>query len=392
MKLPKYSWLIFLAVAAATSSAAGEITGKVRDAGQDITTVVIEGDALPAVGDSVEIFFKLAGASEDILVASGKVAAVEAKVVTVKIENASGTVAKDQLARIKSGSTPTTAGTSPSPASSPSTPAPTGPSIVGNWVGTFGNGDKYSFTFKADQTVTWTIEAKTESSGARPQATVHAKYRLDNTAKPNRIDIFDSDSPEMIPTGETLHGLFEFQGDSQLKMDLSVGANEHPEKGFTDAAVVFSKVTSPSVRSPEKKPAATGSSITGDWVGAAPDGTVSFSFKEDGSMLWEVEGEKYAEAAHAKYRIDLSTQPHTIELFEIDRAADPKGENAQGIFELQSDGRLKLDFAKGIGSAAAQGIQQGRAGSFQSDVAICSFQQASIPIADSVRSTRYSAG
>ena len=129
------------------------------------------------------------------------------------------------------------ASTSPSPSETDKSAGQ--PSIVGDWVGTFGNGDKYSFTFKPDQSLTWTIEAKTESSGAKSRATVQAKYRLDYTTKPNRIDILDSDSPELIPMGETLHGLFEFHGDSQLRMDLSVGANEHPEKGFTDSATIL---------------------------------------------------------------------------------------------------------------------------------------------------------
>jgi hypothetical protein len=217
MTLPKYGLLIFLALAAASSLPAAEIMGKVRDVRGDAATVVIDGDALPAVGDSVEIFFKLAGADEEISVARGTVAGVDAKVVKIKIEKATGTVAKDQLARFKSGSTPQAPAASPASTSSPSgTAATTSPSIVGNWVGTFGNGDKYSFTFKADQTVSWTIDAKTESSGARPRATLHAKYRLDNTTKPNHIDMFDFDSPEYVPKGETLHGLFEFQGDSQL--------------------------------------------------------------------------------------------------------------------------------------------------------------------------------
>lgn len=250
MTLPKWSWVLFLALAAANALAAAEITGKVRDVGGDTATVVIEGGGLPAVGDRVEIFFKLSGADEDILVASGKVAALDAKIVKVKIENTTGTVAPDQLARIKSPSVAQAPASSPASTSSPTGTITTGPSLVGNWAGTYRNGDKYFFTFKADQTVTWTIEAKPEASGARPRAAIRAKYRLDHTTKPGRIELFDSDSPEFLPKGKTLRALFEFQGDSQLKMDLSEGANEHPEMGFTDSAAVFSKATSPAT--PEK--------------------------------------------------------------------------------------------------------------------------------------------
>ncbi len=112
------------------------------------------------------------------------------------------------------------------------------PSIVGNWVGSFHKGENYSFTFNPDQTVTWIAE----SSETQKKITVHAKYRLDNTAKPGRLDLFDLDKTGLAAEGEILHGLFELQEDSKLKMDLSVGANEHPEKGFTDAAIIFSRV------------------------------------------------------------------------------------------------------------------------------------------------------
>ena len=107
MTLLKQSWLIFLALATASSLPAAEITGKVRDSSADAATVAIDGDALPAVGDSAEIFFKVPGADEEISVASGSVAAVDAKVVKIKIEKSTGTIEKDQLARIKSGSAPT---------------------------------------------------------------------------------------------------------------------------------------------------------------------------------------------------------------------------------------------------------------------------------------------
>lgn len=242
MTRPKYSLLIFLALAAASSLPAAEIMGKVRDVRGDAATVVIDGDALPAVGDSVEIFFKLAGADEEISVANGTVAGVDAKVVKIKIENATGTIAKDQLARIKSGSKPQALAESPTSTPSPSgTAATTSPSIVGNWVGTYRDGTKYSYTFNADQTFTWTIDEKSASSDARTQITVHGKYRLDNTTMPNRMEMFDFDHPA-VPKGETHRAPFEFQGDSKFKMDLSQGAQEHPEKGFTDAATIFSKV------------------------------------------------------------------------------------------------------------------------------------------------------
>jgi uncharacterized protein (TIGR03067 family) len=176
------------------------------------------------------------------------------------------------------------------------------------------------------------------------------------------MEMFDFDHPA-IPKDKTHGAPFEFQGDSKFKMDLSQGAHEHPEKGFTDAATIFSKVTSPLVAPPEKTPAdaspkstvpgasssgtsVTSSSITGDWVSNAPDGfTVSISFKADGTLLWVTEDAQFAESTAGNYRVDPSTQPQSIELSDL-QEGEVKGIRLRGIFEWQSDGRLKLDFAK----------------------------------------------
>ena len=125
MTLPKYSWLIFLALAGVNSLAAAEITGKVRDASGDAATVLIDGDALPAVDDSAEIFFKIPGAEEEISVASGKVVSVDAKVVKLKIDKTTGTIEKDQLARIKSGTTAQAPAVSPTPKAPTASPGET---------------------------------------------------------------------------------------------------------------------------------------------------------------------------------------------------------------------------------------------------------------------------
>lgn len=242
MRLPKFSLLVFLTLAGASSLLAAEITGKVRDASGDAATVVLDGDALPAVGDSAEIFFKIQGADEEISVASGKVAAVEAKVVKIKIEKATGTIEKDQLARIKSGSPPTTAGTSPSPAASPSTPAPTSPSIIGDWVGDAGREGTVSLSFKADGTLLWVVED--EKSGM----STLAKYRINSSTKPQSLEAFDFEEGPL--KGGKLHGSFELQSDGRLKLEFD---EKEPPKEFTKDAVVFSKATSPIVRPPEKK-------------------------------------------------------------------------------------------------------------------------------------------
>ena len=243
MKRHIYSWLIILALAAASSLSAAEITGKVRDAGGDMATVVIDGDAMPAVGDSVEIVFKLAGTAEDISVASGKVAAVEAKMRKVKIENSSGTVAKDQLARIKSESATKAPAQPPSPPSSPTGTAEAS-SITGDWVSNLSGGSTISLSFNEDGSLLWVME------DAQNGMSTLAKYSIDPSTKPPSIELFDFEEGEM--KGSKLRGIFELQSDGRLKLDF-VEKQLEPLKEFTKDALVFSKATSPVLRS--NKPA-----------------------------------------------------------------------------------------------------------------------------------------
>ena len=245
MKLLNYGGLIVLALAAASSLSAAEITGKVRDASGDAATIVIDGDALPAVGDSAEIFFKLPGVEEEISVASGKVASVEAKVVKIKIEKTTGTIEKDHFARIKSGSSPQASGASPAATSSPSGTAATGSSITGDWVSNLPDSHTFSLSFKEDGTLLWVAEDAqfAESTGG--------KYRVDASTQPRSIELSDLQEGEV--KGMRLRGIFELQSDGRLKLDFARD-EEPPPKEFTNKAVVFSKATSPVVRSNKPPP------------------------------------------------------------------------------------------------------------------------------------------
>lgn len=90
-------------------------------------------------------------------------------------------------------------------------------------------------------------------------------------------------------------------------------------------------------------PSPTTSSIVGDWVSTGSDGSpISYSFKEDGVALWAGEDAKYLYTTHCKYRIDPSTRPQSIEFFDMENL--PKGGNVRAIFEVQSDGRLRIEF------------------------------------------------
>ena len=115
---------------------AANIQGTVSDVSGDTATITVEGDMVPVPGDEAQIFFKLAGADDEISVARGKVLKVNDDAVEVKIGDATGTVEKGQLARITSddpqkrtaATKPSAtaipaAKTSPPPTSSPSEPA-----------------------------------------------------------------------------------------------------------------------------------------------------------------------------------------------------------------------------------------------------------------------------
>lgn len=111
--------IIFLAACALslcdTELTLAESLGTVRDVAGGVANVAIESGSAPSVGDKAEIFFKLAGT--EVSVATASVHKVSGKSVELKIENATGDVAKDQLVRIKSQSA--TARTTPPSSSSP---------------------------------------------------------------------------------------------------------------------------------------------------------------------------------------------------------------------------------------------------------------------------------
>lgn len=86
----------------ACGARAVEIEGTVRSVAQETATIAIKSELFPNVGDLVEIYFKMAGADEEISVGSGKVTAVRPDSVEAKIEKATGAVARDQLVRISS--------------------------------------------------------------------------------------------------------------------------------------------------------------------------------------------------------------------------------------------------------------------------------------------------
>lgn len=86
----------------AAGAIAVELTGHVTAAANNTAQIAVDGNSVPSPGDAATIYFKLPGTDDEVLVGTGKVTEVAADFVTVKIEDAKGTPAKDQLVRIES--------------------------------------------------------------------------------------------------------------------------------------------------------------------------------------------------------------------------------------------------------------------------------------------------
>jgi hypothetical protein len=134
---------VALALMAAEIRAA-EVSGRVLIVNGETITVAPTGTSVPNVGDKAEIFFQIEGVQGDVSVGTGNVIKVEGDVIQVRIEKATGEVAKDQLVRITSehpqkrqASAPATAATPPSVATTPppfTEPTSTGPPRRGKLV------------------------------------------------------------------------------------------------------------------------------------------------------------------------------------------------------------------------------------------------------------------
>lgn len=119
---------ILLAGALSTRQlSAADITGTVQSATAEYATVSSDSPLVPLPGDKAEIFFKIPGADTEISVASGYVYEITGGNIMVKIDSATGTVAKDQLVRINSPNPKTkeaSAGATAAPAPSNAPPPP----------------------------------------------------------------------------------------------------------------------------------------------------------------------------------------------------------------------------------------------------------------------------
>jgi hypothetical protein len=212
----RFATVVLAAIALALSASPGlhaaAILGKVTEVAGQTATISVEGTVAPAIGDSVEIFFKLGGAEDEISVATGKVVSVERGTVKVKIEQATGDVAKDQLARIASVKSSAATESPSSPATS--NPKSTAPSASeetirasltgGKWAAKSPLGLQATVVFKSDGTVVVPLQQ-------RPGAFVTGKYSIDAASSPPRVLITGI---EIVPAPQfTEAELKEFQED-----------------------------------------------------------------------------------------------------------------------------------------------------------------------------------
>lgn len=239
--------MVMLALAAVKLSGAATFTGTVLSVSGDVAKVAMKGDVMPPNGARAEFFFKIAGGDDEISVATGSALKIDQGDMLVKIEEASGTVEKGQLVRFSSSPSSAPAAASPaatvspegatSPESSPAAPE-TDASIIGMWMGVEPTGDNVSFTFRADDTVSYVRLLK-----GKKKRVVRGKYRTDCTDTPCRVEIFDYEMDGVAAKEKTLIGLFQIQEfgfhEFSMRFDLSQDAQKHPENGFTPSVVTL---------------------------------------------------------------------------------------------------------------------------------------------------------
>lgn len=242
-QLALLSCLLFAAHAGGLRAAT--YTGTVRSVSGDVATVAMNGDVMPPNGARAEIFFKIAGGDDEISVATGSALKIDQGDMLVKIEEATGTVEKGQLVRFSSSpsSAPSAsspaATVSPEMATSPATsPMPAGnSSIIGVWMGLEPGGDKVSFTFRADDTVSYVRLI------GKKKRVLRGKYRTDCTATPCRVEVFDFEINAVAAKGKTLIGLYNIHEfgfhEFSMKFDFSMQLQDDPESGFTKGAVTL---------------------------------------------------------------------------------------------------------------------------------------------------------
>jgi hypothetical protein len=87
--------------------------------------------------------------------------------------------------------------------------------------------------------------------------------------------------------------------------------------------------------------------LTGDWVGAASDGTgILYSFAKDGTVVWRVKEpnfeKTFPKGLKGKYELRFGTPLSEIDIYDFDDAKF-EGIRFQGIVQVISEQEFKMD-------------------------------------------------
>ncbi|HVF71369.1 MAG TPA: hypothetical protein VM940_07150 [Chthoniobacterales bacterium] len=273
---------LLLALGTGTSVAA-TYRGTVVSIEGNVARVAMSGDVRPPVGAKAEIYFKMAGFDDEIAVATGSALKIDKGDLLVKIEEASGTVEKGHLVRFGPAESVTAA--APSPASTAS--------IVGMWAGLEPGGDKISFAFREDGTVSY-VRLK-----GKKKNILRGKYRTDCAATPCRLELFAFEVNGARAKGETIAGLFELH-DIDMRFDLSNELQRNPGNGFTSGAITLirSPAETPGANTskdapeshpppppPQASPTVTRSSFAGQWKVQNENASYTLSLRQEGDRV-----------------------------------------------------------------------------------------------------------
>jgi membrane-associated protease RseP (regulator of RpoE activity) len=293
MSFRNKSILIVLALFLPGSLIAIQITGKVGAVSGDTATIAMDGDVLPSVGDKVDVFFKVGKA--EVSVGSGKVTEATAGSVKARIDNATGNIAQDQFVRINS-------------LAAKKRPAPT---YLGVQISAAADGASGALA----------VEIIPNSPA------VTAGFQVGDLIM--AIDGSPVESPDQVTSTVTSmspgtrHAFLVSREGKMKKLEATL----LPRPSGLDATTA-----TPSLR--------------GDWIGSMTGNTrISFSFKDNNNLLWVVESPGSTTSTMAKYRLNTTVTPHVIEIFDFEEG-EFKGQTIRGFFELQSDGRLKIDLSE----------------------------------------------
>lgn len=83
--------------------------------------------------------------------------------------------------------------------------------------------------------------------------------------------------------------------------------------------------------------------IVGKWEGKSRQGvTISYEFKADNTVMWQIHRPKSPKPISARYSIDYSTDPAELDIFDFDYPA-MAGVRLLAIVEFISPTKIKID-------------------------------------------------